>query len=110
MANPKKKEHTGSLKVIFQAADPSVIDITIHKLVLTLNSLNLAYKGPICLPTKKRALIVNRDECDYEKTLHITDANIIKRFLIIPNITSSELDSLINIDIPSTVHISFVQD
>ncbi|HLC94317.1 MAG TPA: 30S ribosomal protein S10 [Patescibacteria group bacterium] len=95
----------GRIRIKLKSFDHRLIDETCQKLVDTATKTGASIVGPIPLPTKKEAYVVNKSTFIDKDSREYFGLKIHKRLLDIINPTNQTIDSLMHLDLPAGIDV-----
>ncbi len=102
----KKNKKEVRIRIKLKAYDSRVMDASCDKIVETAVRTGAEVAGPIPLPTKKELFTVIRGPHIDKRSREQFELRTHKRIIDVLNPTSSTIDSLSHLDLPSGVGIS----
>lgn len=93
------------IRVRLQAYDHKVLDLAVGKMVDAIQKTGAGVVGPIPLPTEKQVYTILRAVFKYKDSREQFEIRTHKRLIDITNPTSTTIDALRKLDLPSGVDI-----
>ena len=95
------------IRIKLKAYDHTLIDASADKIVETVKKSGTKVSGPIPLPTEKEIVTVLRATHKYKDSREQFELRTHKRLIDIFNPNAKTVDSLMKLDLPAGVDISF---
>jgi small subunit ribosomal protein S10 len=95
----------GKIRIKLRAYDHRIIDDTCQKIVDTAIRTGASLIGPVPLPTKKRAFVVNKSPFIDKDAREHFGLKIHRRLIDIINPTNQTIDSLMHLELPAGVEV-----
>ena len=96
------------IRIKLKAYDHNLIDLSAEKIVETVKKTGTKVSGPIPLPTEKEIVTILRATHKDKDSREQFELRTHKRLIDIFNPTSKTVDSLMKLDLPAGVDISFM--
>ncbi len=93
------------IRIKLKSYDYNLVDKSALKIVKTVKSTGAIVSGPIPLPTNKRIFTVLRSPHVNKKSREQFELNSYKRLLDIYSTSTSTVDSLMKLELPSGVEV-----
>lgn len=93
------------IRIKIKSYDHQLVDKSAEKIVKAVSATGVTICGPIPLPTHKRIFTVNRSTFVNKKSREQFQLSTFKRLIDILNATSSTVDALARLELPSGVEI-----
>jgi len=98
-----------SVKIVLKAYDHKLIDASAKKIVDIVNRTGSKVQGPVPLPTKKEVFTILRSPHVNKTSREQFERRTHKRLIIVTELNSKTIDSIMKTDIPSGVSIQINQ-
>ena len=93
------------IRIKLKSYDYNLVDKSAEKIVKTVKSTGAIVSGPIPLPTNKKIFTVLRSPHVNKKSREQFELNSYKRLLDIYSTSTSTVDSLMKLELPSGVEV-----
>tara|TARA_B100001250_G_scaffold368206_1_gene350742 strand:- start:4 stop:309 length:306 start_codon:yes stop_codon:yes gene_type:complete len=93
------------IRIKLKSYDYNLVDKSAQKIVKTVKSTGAIVSGPIPLPTNKRIFTVLRSPHVNKKSREQFELNAYKRLLDIYSSSTSTVDALMKLELPSGVEV-----
>ena len=93
------------IRIKLKSYDYNLVDKSAQKIVKTVKSTGAIVSGPIPLPTNKRIFTVLRSPHVNKKSREQFELNSYKRLLDIYSTSTSTVDALMKLELPSGVEV-----
>lgn len=98
------------IRIKIKSYDHALVDKSAEKIVKAVEPTGVQIKGPIPLPTHKRVFTVNRSTFVNKKSREQFQLHTYKRLIDIVNATTTTVDALARLELPSGVEIEIKTD
>ena len=93
------------IRIKLKSYDHALVDKSADKIVKTVKATGAVVSGPIPLPTDKKIFTVNRSTFVNKKAREQFELNSFRRLLDIYSSTSTTVDALMKLELPSGVEV-----
>lgn len=98
------------IRIKIKSYDHALVDKSAEKIVKAVETTGVQIHGPIPLPTHKRIFTVNRSTFVNKKSREQFELRTHKRLIDILNASTSTVDALARLELPSGVEIEIKTD